>query len=80
MVTLGWILGKPLTLLFDPFESIVLFLAGTPSSQPTEVVHPDSVFDSTYRKLRRPRWQVELARGYDPYVYVYSLLHPLRLC
>lgn len=25
---LAWILGKPLTLLFDPFESIVLFLAG----------------------------------------------------
>lgn len=23
MVTLGWILGKPLSLLFDPFESIV---------------------------------------------------------
>ena len=30
MVTLGWILGKPLTLLFDPFESIVLFLSGEP--------------------------------------------------
>jgi Ca2+:H+ antiporter len=29
MVTLGWIVGKPLTLLFDPYESIVLFLAGT---------------------------------------------------
>jgi hypothetical protein len=28
IVTLGWILGKPLTLLFDPYESIVLFLAG----------------------------------------------------
>jgi len=27
IVTLGWILGKPLTLLFDPYESIVLFLA-----------------------------------------------------
>ncbi|KAH9063878.1 calcium/proton exchanger [Lactarius vividus] len=27
ITTLGWILGKPLTLLFDPFESIVLFLA-----------------------------------------------------
>ncbi|KAN0124599.1 calcium/proton exchanger, partial [Lactarius tabidus] len=24
---LGWILGKPLTLLFDPFESVVLFLS-----------------------------------------------------
>jgi len=27
IVILGWIMGKPLTLLFDPFESIVLFLA-----------------------------------------------------
>ena len=27
-VILGWILGKPLTLLFDPFEAIVLFLSG----------------------------------------------------
>lgn len=28
IVILGWGLGKPLTLLFDPFESIVLFLSG----------------------------------------------------
>jgi Ca2+:H+ antiporter len=28
VVTLGWILGKPLTLLFDPYESIALFLSG----------------------------------------------------
>ncbi|KAL8293474.1 hypothetical protein RQP46_000175 [Phenoliferia psychrophenolica] len=27
MVTLAWILGKPLSLLFDPFESITLFLS-----------------------------------------------------
>ncbi|THH02801.1 hypothetical protein EW026_g119 [Hermanssonia centrifuga] len=27
IVTLGWIIGKPLTLLFDPFESVVLFLS-----------------------------------------------------
>ncbi|OAX41165.1 Calcium/proton exchanger [Rhizopogon vinicolor AM-OR11-026] len=26
-VTLGWILGKPLTLLFDPLQSVVLFLS-----------------------------------------------------
>jgi len=26
-VTLGWILGKPLTLLFDPYESVALFLS-----------------------------------------------------
>lgn len=28
IVTLGWILNKPLTLLFDPYESISMFLAG----------------------------------------------------
>jgi len=27
IITLAWILGKPLTLLFDPLESIVLFLS-----------------------------------------------------
>ncbi|KAF7330512.1 hypothetical protein MVEN_02490700 [Mycena venus] len=27
IMVLGWILGKPLTMLFDPFESIALFLA-----------------------------------------------------
>lgn len=26
-VVLSWILGKPLTMLFDPLESIVLFLS-----------------------------------------------------
>lgn len=27
IITLAWILGKPLTLLFDPYESVTLFLA-----------------------------------------------------
>ncbi|KAJ7901427.1 Sodium/calcium exchanger protein-domain-containing protein [Mycena leptocephala] len=27
IMVLGWILGKPLTMLFDPFESVALFLA-----------------------------------------------------
>ncbi|KDQ57174.1 hypothetical protein JAAARDRAFT_194344 [Jaapia argillacea MUCL 33604] len=27
IVTLGWIIGKPLTMLFDPFESVALFLS-----------------------------------------------------
>ncbi|KAI0075242.1 calcium/proton exchanger [Panus rudis PR-1116 ss-1] len=27
IVVLGWIIGKPMTLLFDPFESIVMFFA-----------------------------------------------------
>lgn len=27
IVTLGWIIGKPMTLLFDPYESVAMFLA-----------------------------------------------------
>jgi Ca2+:H+ antiporter len=27
IVTLGWIIGKPMTLFFDPFESAALFLS-----------------------------------------------------
>ncbi|CDO72474.1 hypothetical protein BN946_scf184980.g15 [Trametes cinnabarina] len=34
IVTLAWIMGKPLSLLFDPFESIVLFLSGMSLSTP----------------------------------------------
>lgn len=36
IVTLGWILDKPLTLLFDLYKSIALFLAG--GSTPVHVV------------------------------------------
>ena len=32
LVIVGWILGKLLTLLFDPFESMVLFLSGENST------------------------------------------------
>ena len=28
MVLLGWVLDKPLALLFDPFESVVLYISG----------------------------------------------------
>jgi len=27
LVVLAWIMGRPLTLLFDPFQSVVLFLS-----------------------------------------------------
>ena len=27
IIILGWIIGRPITMLFDPFESIVLFLS-----------------------------------------------------
>ena len=28
MVLFGWVLDKPMALLFDPFESVVLFISG----------------------------------------------------
>ena len=31
MVLLGWVLDKPLALLFDPFESVVLYISGQSS-------------------------------------------------
>lgn len=34
IITLGWILNKPLTLLFDPLQSIVLFLSGMSPTLP----------------------------------------------
>jgi hypothetical protein len=43
-VILGWILGKPLTLLFDPFESIVLFLSGETLVIVATPMSADSVF------------------------------------
>lgn len=71
MITLGWILGKPLTLLFDPFESVILFLSGQDSSlsarKPTLILFLCS-FDC---QLRCPRWKSELAQGHDSHVYVY---------
>jgi Ca2+:H+ antiporter len=35
IVILGWILQKPMSLLFDPFESIVLFLSGESAMSPS---------------------------------------------
>ena len=73
-VILGWILGKPLTLLFDPFESIVLFLAGeAPYLLSLQPGCPLMAFLVSFdRQLRCTRWQIKLARGYDPHVYVYN--------
>ena len=69
IIIVGWILGKPLTLLFDPFESIVLFLSG---ETPTCFVVPANSgflvsFDCQHC---RARWQIKLAKGYDPHMYV----------
>jgi hypothetical protein len=41
MVTLAWIMGKNLTLLFDPLQSIVLFLSGA------SLLQRDSMIDAT---------------------------------
>lgn len=74
IVIMGWILGKPLTLLFDPFESIVLFLSG-------EDLYPLSLqllmvfLRSLARHLRRTRWPFKLAQGHDSRVCVYP---PIR--
>jgi len=48
MVTLGWILRKPLTLLFDPLESIVLFFSGEASF---EIIVTLFSTDSVYVKF-----------------------------
>ncbi|TFY61310.1 hypothetical protein EVG20_g7102 [Dentipellis fragilis] len=69
IVTLGWMMGKPLTLLFDPFESIVLFLAGTHvpnfDASPLILIPPPSLL-SIDRELCHPGRKVQLARRHDP--------------
>jgi len=69
IVILAWILDKPLTLLFDPYESVTLFLAG-------EVVHIAmmrwTVYNSSsspYSELRGTRWEIKLAGRHDSDVY-----------
>ena len=76
LVTLGWILGKPLTLLFDPFECIVLFLSGEASFPLSlQPYCPLMVMiRSRDRQLCRSRWQIKLARGHGSYVCVYPHL------
>jgi hypothetical protein len=72
IVTLGWMLGKPLTLLFDPFESIVLFLSGEASYLlPLQLWCPLTTFLISFDcQLRCARWQIKLAGGHDPHVCV----------
>ena len=68
-------MNKPLTLLFDPFESIVLFLSGEVFSPlPLRRYRPlTALLRSFDRQLRCSRWQVKLARGHDPHVCVYPI-------
>ena len=67
-------MGKPLTLLFDPFESIVLFLAGEALFQVSlQPGCPLTAFLVSFnRQLRCTGWQIKLARGHDPHVYVFN--------
>jgi hypothetical protein len=66
IVTLAWILKKPLTLLFDPYESIAMFLSGKCRSfVPAWMTHKFCTC-SAYRKLRCTRWQIKLVRGIYP--------------
>ena len=70
MVILGWILDKPLALLFDPFESVVrsqndlVAYTEAPYSPPLL----GSVHIREHNVLCRCGRQVELARGGDPHV------------
>lgn len=56
MIILGWILGHPLTLLFDPFESIVLFFAGKFLSI-VPFTGANRANTSSHCELRRARWK-----------------------
>lgn len=63
MTILGWIMDKPLSLLFDPFESVVS------NSGPLSRLIPllmllcpvDSFPVCPHRQLHHPRWPIKLA-------------------
>ncbi|KAE9394241.1 hypothetical protein BT96DRAFT_978624 [Gymnopus androsaceus JB14] len=71
IVTLAWIIGKLLTLLFDLHESIALFLVGG-------FYKLSELSASFYRELPRATWQIELDAWHDPHVLLsHSLYHIL---
>lgn len=54
MVLLGWVLDKPLALLFDPFESIVLYISGMYIPPTAKCIHDAySNATSTHDGIRR---------------------------
>lgn len=63
IVVLGWILGKPMSLLFDPYESVVLFFSGMLSLTALSITSRAThlFVNSSDCQLRRPRWEVKLA-------------------
>jgi len=72
IITLAWILGKPLTLLFDPLESVVLFLSGLRVWAPSHCNKlMDCPFCSSHSKLCCSRRQIKLSAW-----FYYQYEHP----
>lgn len=64
MVLLGWVINKPLTLLMDPFESLVLYLSGMlPRLDLFGGVRLTISRFSSNSRLCARRWQVQLVGG-----------------
>ena len=68
MVVLGWIIDKPLALLFDPFESVVsLPSSSQPRQNGSELRSPIGIVHfRTYDGVCCRRRQVQLARRRHP--------------
>lgn len=63
MTILGWIMDKPLSLLFDPFESVVrtFSLRSLRILLADSLLVPDSFPVRSHRQLHHPGWPIELA-------------------
>ena len=67
---------KPMTLLFDPFESVVLFFSGEAPTCSFRRLLADSdcaILVSFSLQLRCARWQITLVEGHDSHMYVLPL-------
>lgn len=82
IVTLGWMMGKPLTLLFDPYESVALFLSGTWLLSRLCIVMTLTKFcSSSDGQLCGARWEIKLAGRLRSHVYVsYRIKQTNDLC
>ncbi|KAF5391563.1 hypothetical protein D9757_002363 [Collybiopsis confluens] len=67
MVTISWAMGKPLALLFDPFQSLVLYISGMFTTSPPHQDDPVIEYSSNYDPCCRG-WQVELVGRSHPYL------------
>jgi hypothetical protein len=68
MTILGWIMDKPLSLLFDPFESVVsaFDLRSRRIPLTNSLFVPDSLPVRPYRQLHHSGWPIKLAYVYFP--------------